>query len=199
MSINSCTRLFVYRFFISLKDLFGLVFNSPVIFSHRMDISPSDLEAIIRECYDNTIDNDGGMVADYIPQLASVNPDLYGVSFCDVNGRILNIGDTQQSFCLQSAMKPLSYCLARENETEAGATVHEHVGYEPSGRAFNEFVLNRHGLPHNPLINAGAIMVSSLIKPKAEQADRFETVQKFFTKLGKSNLKFLYSLCWLLV
>ena len=102
-----------------------------------------------------------GNVADYIPQLATVNPDLFALSFCDIHGNRFNLGDSTTSFSLQSTSKPLSYCLARELEMQNGGTpVHEHVGYEPSGRAFNEFVLNRENLPHNPLINAGAIMVS---------------------------------------
>lgn len=151
-----------------------------------MDITLDEFYSIIKQCYENTYDNDQGAVADYIPQLAHVNPDLYGVSFCDCSGTVYSIGDTVESFCLQSASKPLSYCLAREQEKNEGNNpiVHEHVGYEPSGRAFNEFVLNRDGLPHNPLINAGAIMVSSLIKPGCEPADRFESVQDFFHKLG---------------
>ena len=58
--------------------------------------------------------------------------------------------------------------------------VHAYVGYEPSGRAFNEFALNRDELPHNPLINAGAIMVASLVKPRCEPSDRFSTVLQFY-------------------
>ena len=150
-----------------------------------MDLSLDEFYSIIKQCYENTFDNDLGAVADYIPQLAHVNPDLYGVSFCDCSGTVYSLGDTVESFCLQSASKPLSYCFAREQEKIPGnPIVHEHVGYEPSGRAFNEFVLNRDGLPHNPLINAGAIMVSSLIKPDCEPAERFESIQKFFQKMG---------------
>lgn len=150
-----------------------------------MDFTLEEFHHIIKQCYENTVDNEGGEVATYIPQLAQVNPDLYGVSFCDCNGRLFNLGDTTQPFCLQSASKPLSYCFAREQEKESRAPiVHEHVGYEPSGRAFNEFVLNRDGLPHNPLINAGAIMVSSLIQPQAEPSHRFEILQRFYTKMG---------------
>ena len=121
----------------------------------------TDWTNLLNELYNETKQNEGGKVADYIPQLAKVNPDLYGISFCSITGEQINIGDHSQDFCLQSCSKPLNYCLARMLNNN----VHEHVGYEPSGREFNSFVLNREGLPHNPMINAGAIMISSLIEP----------------------------------
>jgi glutaminase len=61
--------------------------------------------------------------------------------------------------------------------------VHQHVGREPSGLAFNELTLNPKGLPHNPMINAGAIMSSSLIKPEADMADRFDFLSTLVGRL----------------
>lgn len=140
----------------------------------------------LQALYDATHHDHGGHVADYIPQLAEVNPDLYGIAFCDVRGRVTGLGDAQRPFCLQSCSKPLSYCLARQCHRDAGTedTVHQHVGYEPSGRAFNAFALNRDGLPHNPLINAGAMMVASLLHPDEEPATRFAAVQAFYERLA---------------
>jgi len=102
---------------------------------------------------------------------------------------VTSVGDFDANFCLQSTCKPLNYCLARNLQAAGeGAPVHEHVGYEPSGRAFNEFCLNKEGLPHNPLINAGAIMVASLIMPSNEPATRFDKVLDFYRKLsGRSR------------
>ena len=60
------------------------------------------IEEIIENIYDNLINNDEGKVADYIPQLGKVNPDLFGISVCTVDGNIYNIGDTSEFFCLQS-------------------------------------------------------------------------------------------------
>ena len=100
------------------------------------------------------------------------------------------MGDTKIPFCIQSCSKPLMYCLAQEELGED--KIHEYVGYEPSGNKFNAFILNENGKPHNPMINAGAIMVSSLIKPNEEPAERFEYVINFIKELmgNKGKLGF---------
>ena len=144
-----------------------------------MDID--NINNIVNEIYTELLSINEGNVADYIPQLANVNSELFGISICTVSGEIINIGDTNEYFCLQSCCKPLSYCISRElNNLEK---VHKHVGYEPSGRSFNSFDLNNDNLPHNPLINAGAIMVSSLIEPDKEPADRFQLINKYYEKM----------------
>ena len=140
------------------------------------------LYTIVQEIYSNLLNNNAGKLADYIPQLSKVNPDLFGISICNVNGDMINIGDTSEFFCLQSMSKPLSYCIARQYHSSE--YVHSHVGYEPSGRSFNAFELNNDKLPYNPLINAGAIMVSSLILPDEEPSSRFETVNMYYQKLS---------------
>ena len=139
------------------------------------------LYAIANDIYLNLLKNNEGNVANYIPQLEKINPDLFGISICTVNGDIINIGDTSEFFCLQSLSKPLSYCIARQYYSSE--YVHSHVGYEPSGRSFNAFELNNNKLPYNPLINAGAIMISSLILPDNEPSYRFETVNMYYQKL----------------
>lgn len=141
-------------------------------------------KSVVNKIYESIKSNKEGKVADYIPQLADVNPDLFGISMCNVDGEIYSIGDSHQEFCLQSCCKPLNYCLARNLAVTTSTDVHEHVGYEPSGRAFNSFVLNDNGLPHNPMINAGAIMVSSLISPEEEPSKRFGRVKNFYQNLS---------------
>jgi glutaminase len=152
-----------------------------------------DLKQIITDIYNDLKSNNEGKVADYIPQLAKVNPELFGVSVCFPDGKIIDIGDTNEEFCIQSCSKPLSYCLARQLDKKN--IVHNHVGYEPSGREFNAHVLNRENLPHNPVINAGAIMISSLIKPDSEPSERFETMQHFYQKMCGNVGKINYDNC----
>jgi glutaminase len=123
-----------------------------------------------------------GAVADYIPQLRRVDPEQLGIAVCTVDGQRFSAGDAQVAFCLQSVSKTVSYCLALE---EHGVdAVHRHVGREPSGRSFNELALNPKGLPHNPMVNAGAIMTTSLIRPEEDIADRFDHVAATWRRLA---------------
>ena len=123
-----------------------------------------------------------GHVADYIPQLGRVDPELYGLALCTIDGQQFALGDHDTDFCVQSCCKPISYCLALEEHGEE--MVHHYVGREPSGRNFNELTLNEDGRPHNPMINAGAIMCSSLISPQLDPAERFDLVLEKWQALG---------------
>lgn len=113
-----------------------------------------------------------GNIATYIPQLAKIDPELWSASICTVDGQHFSIGDFDERFCVQSACKPINYAIALEELGDRN--VHKHVGKEPSGQSFNELTLNNMGLPHNPLINAGAIMCISLFGRELPVSDKFE-------------------------
>ncbi|XP_026473486.1 glutaminase liver isoform, mitochondrial-like isoform X2 [Ctenocephalides felis] len=135
----------------------------------------------------------GENVASYIPQLARMNPDFWGVSVCTIDGQRLSIGDCNVPFTLQSCSKPLTYAIALEKLGQA--TVHQYVGQEPSGRNFNELVLDYNKRPHNPMINAGAILVCSLlktlVKPEMTLAEKFDYMTTYFKRLaGGESLGF---------
>src|SRR6516165_3416987 len=115
-------------------------------------------------------------------QLERVDPEQLAIAVCTVDGQRLSVGDAATAFCLQSVSKTVSYCLALdEHGTEA---VHRHMGREPSGQSFNELALNPQGLPHNPMVNAGAIMTTSLIRPQDDIADRFDLVAATWQRLA---------------
>jgi glutaminase len=137
-----------------------------------------DLGEIFEECRADR----GGEVASYIPQLARVDPEKFALGVCTVDGQRIAFGDSTESFCVQSACKPINYAVARDLLDRDA--VHRHVGREPSGRSFNELTLNPRGLPHNPMVNAGAIMCASLIKPHEPLADRFDFVMRVWQDLA---------------
>ncbi|XP_053380706.1 glutaminase kidney isoform, mitochondrial-like isoform X1 [Mercenaria mercenaria] len=126
----------------------------------------------IKEMYEDCKTNTSGTPASYIPQLARVDPKYWGISVCTIDGQRYSLGDTKVPFSLQSIVKPLSYALVLNDLTPE--VVHKHVGQEPSGKSFNELTLDYEHKPHNPMINAGAIVVSSLLKKEMNIADRFD-------------------------
>jgi glutaminase len=136
----------------------------------------------ISDIFNAVLENREGNVADYIPQLGRVPADKFGVAICTIDGQRFAMGDVDESFTLQSSCKPILYCAALEEHGEA--KVHQHVGREPSGLSFNELTLNRTGLPHNPMINAGAIMSSSLMRRDLTNADRLEYLNNIVKALS---------------
>ncbi|XP_031703977.1 glutaminase 2b [Anarrhichthys ocellatus] len=136
----------------------------------------------INKIYNRVQSQSDGRVADYIPQLAKFSPELWGVSLCTVDGQRHSVGDTKLPFCLQSCVKPLQYAIAvHEMGTER---VHRYVGMEPSGLKFNMLSLDDEDKPHNPMVNAGAIVISSLIEPRSNKAEKFDYVMEFVKKMA---------------
>ncbi|MEM9837798.1 MAG: glutaminase A [Pseudomonadota bacterium] len=152
-------------------------------------------EGRITDMYREVSADRSGEVASYIPQLARVDPELFAVAVCTVDGQQFSIGDDSVPFCVQSVCKPTNYAIALN--AMGRDAVHQHVGREPSGLGFNELTLNQNGLPHNPMINAGAIACASLIEPDRSNADRFDHVMQVWralcgnTKAGFDNTVFL--------
>lgn len=106
---------------------------------------------------------------------------LYAVSVCTIDGQRLQLGDHEETFALESVCKAINYAIALHEQEEE--VVHRHVGREPSGRGYNGLILNQDGLPHNPMINAGAIMICSLIKPGLTVAKRLKHVIEVWSRL----------------
>ena len=103
-----------------------------------------------------------GELANYIPELAGVNPDRLGASIAMVDGELYGAGDVNEVFTIQSISKPFVYALALADR--GFDKVLAKVGVEPSGEPFNEISLeDESGRPLNPMINAGAITTHSLV------------------------------------
>ncbi|MBU6452279.1 MAG: glutaminase A [Cyanobacteria bacterium REEB67] len=186
-------------------------FITPSEFGTLQEISPTLFENVlsgqlaipqfaefsqaVAKIFEKVEANHEGHLANYIPQLERVSPDKFGLSICSIDGQRFDIGDSEDFFCVQSCSKPITYCLALEEQGEA--VLHRYVGTEPSGKTFNELTLNAKGLPHNPMINAGAIMCGALIKPGAPPSDRFDYVMSKWKdcagsmKIGFDNAVYL--------
>ncbi|XP_032670304.1 glutaminase kidney isoform, mitochondrial isoform X2 [Odontomachus brunneus] len=181
------------------KEQFRRIINPNIVlisraFRHQFIIPDwAGFTKHIEDFYWKCKTNTEGKVASYIPQLARMNPEYWGVSVCTIDGQRFSIGDTSIPFTLQSCSKPLTYAIALERLGQE--VVHQYVGQEPSGRNFNELVLDYNKKPHNPMINAGAILVCSLlktlIKPEMALAEKFDFTMDYFKRLsGGENLGF---------
>ncbi len=103
-----------------------------------------------------------GKVASYIPELANVDPEKYGISFLCVNNEEYNFGDFDEKFSIQSISKVFSLSIAF---SIVGEKIWERVGVEPSGNPFNSMVQLEYenGKPRNPFINAGALVIADIL------------------------------------
>lgn len=119
-----------------------------------------------------------GAVADYIPELATADPDRLSLAIALPDGHRYVVGDSDVEFSIQSMSKPFTYGLAiADNGLPAVLT---RVGVEPSGEAFNEISLDETGRPRNPMINAGAITAHALVHG-ADSADRFARLLNLYS------------------
>jgi glutaminase len=126
-----------------------------------------------------------GEVATYIPELGKANPDDFGICVVTVDGDVFSTGDCAQEFTIQSICKPFAFQLALE-ELGRDATL-MHVGVEPTGDAFNSIELEPKTMrPFNPMINAGAIAVASLIKGSSPESGVRGFVEKMQIAAGRS-------------
>ena len=103
-----------------------------------------------------------GKVASYIPALSSVDPEKFGIHLATVKGDNYGLGDVDEKFSIQSIAKVFSMTLAFKLEENA---LWKRVGVEPSGTSFNSLVQVEYekGIPRNPLINAGALVVCDIL------------------------------------
>jgi len=125
-----------------------------------------------------------GKTADYIPALSGADPMALGLALCDANGIITQCGEAERRFTIQSISKvlALAYVMSERGED----AVFSRVGKEPSGDPFNSIIrleTSAKRRPFNPLINAGAIVVSSLT-PGANASERNEGFMAFVRRLA---------------
>jgi glutaminase len=119
-----------------------------------------DYQDLLADCMDAARTRLGlGRVADYIPALACADPYGFGMALVTVDGETFEVGDAGQPFSIQSVSKLFTLALVL---AEGGDAVWQRVGREPSGNPFNSLVQleTEHGIPRNPFINAGAIVVT---------------------------------------
>src|SRR5246127_4977731 len=146
----------------------------PVTKSSGWAALKSPLLRFLDACHADFSAETGGRVANYIPELGKAAPDQFGISLATIDGHVYEVGDTRVPFTIQSMSKPFVFALALD--TLGAARVESAIGVEPSGDPFNSIRLNSENHPFNPMVNAGAIAVSGLIR-ESRSEDAFETIR----------------------
>ena len=128
-----------------------------------------------------------GEVANYIPELDKARKDALGICIYDINGNEYCAGDCDEKFTIQSISKIITLMLAILDNGEE--YVFSKVGMEPTGDPFNsikKLETSSRKRPYNPLINAGAIAVSSMIKGK-DAREKFQRLLEFVRKISEDE------------
>ena len=121
-----------------------------------------------------------GTVANYIPELALVNPELFGICVVTKDGQIFEVGDCDRLFTIQSISKAFVFGLALEDRGRE--YVNCKVSVEPTGVAFNSIVLDeKTNRPYNPMVNSGAIATTDLIKGETS-TERLKRLLEMFKR-----------------
>ena len=144
-----------------------------------------NFEKIFREIDEETQHLKGkGKIADYIPALANVNPDHFAISVVTAEGECFNYGDAEVKFSIQSISKFFTLAIVFD---QIGDDLWERVGKEPSGNPFNSLVQleKEKGIPRNPFINAGALVVSDCLV--SLKNDPLEYLLEFIRQRAQNN------------
>ncbi|GEM35088.1 glutaminase 1 [Nocardia neocaledoniensis NBRC 108232] len=142
---------------------------------------------MLDEVYAALREDTSGAPADYIPELAAVPPDSFGLCLATADGLVYEVGDTATGFTIQSISKPFTYALALADRGLDGVAAH--IDVEPSGEPFNEISLEPDTQrPSNPMINSGAITAASLIAGR-DAADKFERVRRCYSRFAGRELQ----------
>ena len=136
-------------------------------------------------CHADFAAETGGNVADYIPELGKADPHHFGISLATLDGHVYEVGDSRIPFTIQSMSKPFVFALALD--TLGAARVENAIGVEPSGDPFNSIRLNADNHPFNPMVNAGAITCSGLIR-EAKGDGAFEYIRSALGRFAGREL-----------
>ena len=146
------------------------------------------LNDVVNEAYEKIKGDDGGNNADYIPFLAKVPSKLFGISVCLPDGEIVEAGDTDYVFGIESVSKVPTAILAMQ---QYGAdTILQKIGADATGLPFNSImaILLENDHPSTPLVNAGAITACSRVKPVGNSDGKWKSITDFLAGLCGSPL-----------
>ena len=146
-------------------------------------ISVSQIKEAAQEAYEMYKSNTDGKNADYIPYLANIDKNLFGISICLLDGSIIQLGDSEYRFGIESVSKVHTAVLALR---QYGAQkLLQMIGADATGLPFNSImaILLEKDHPSTPLVNAGAITACSMVQPVGDSNKKWEAIVSNITDL----------------
>jgi glutaminase len=154
----------------------------------RLSVDADILGQVLQEAHALFADDTEGANADYIPELARVPSELFGLALVTVDGQVFIAGDADYDFTIQSVSKPFTAALVLQEHDDPEILV-EKVGVEPTGLPFNSVLaVELHAARSvNPLVNAGAMAAVSLV-PAESDMERFSKIKQFHEAMAGQEL-----------
>ena len=191
----------------TLKRFILLSFTAALVIpvtgiTRSADPTSAQLQQVVDQAYARYKDLKDGENADYIPILATVPSDLFGIVIVTRDGKIYSKGDVDYKFSIQSVSKPFTASLVMQQQ--GPDAVAEKIGVEPTGLPFNSKIALEllEARSVNPSVNAGAIAAVSLVKATSEE-DRWKQVLQNLSDYAGTQLKLMdevydseYSTSW---
>ncbi|HBO26506.1 MULTISPECIES: glutaminase A [Culturomica] len=154
-------------------------------------IKIDDIRSVVKEAYEKVKTMQGGKNADYIPFLAKIDPQLFGIALCLPTGEVIEAGDTNYVFGIESVSKVYTAVLVLR---QYGADeILNKIGADATGLPFNSImaILLEKDHPSTPLVNAGAISADSMVKPLGDSNGKWGAIADNMTALSGSTLVLL--------
>lgn len=149
----------------------------------RQDISVQEVRDAVNVAYEAVKGVSAGKNADYIPYLANVPKNLFGISVCMSSGEVITVGDSDYIFGIESISKVPTALLVMQ---QYGADmILKAIGADSTGLPFNSImaILLESDHPSTPLVNAGAISACSMVKPQGDSVKKWSEIVQFLEKL----------------
>jgi glutaminase len=178
--------LFKIRLLVLLTALFFISAGAAQLYSQNL-MTKENIERVLQEAYDNYKNNTDGKNADYIKELANVDPNIFGIALVTTDGNVYTAGDVESMVSIQSVSKV--FTMAKVIEEQGHQVVQDKIGVDATGEVFNSItaVERMRGKEINPLVNPGAIASTSLVNG-SDSATKWASILKVHSDFAGRDL-----------
>lgn len=179
--------IFENRIRLILFALLCVIFISGNLFAQNSQLTKENITAAVNEAYNKFKDVKEGANADYIKELANVDPNIFGIALVTTDGQVYTMGDVESMVSIQSVSKV--FTMAKVIEELGYEAVEEKIGVDATGEVFNSItaIERMRGKEINPLVNPGAIAATSLING-SDSAAKWASILKVHSDFAGRDL-----------